>query len=225
MNLNGYTKTFGHILTSSIWQEDDKTLRVFLTIMVGKDRGHFFRATIPGLANMAKVTVEECEMALKKLEGPDKYSRTKEHEGRRIKEVDGGWIMLNGEKYRKMLTSDERRAYYREKKQEERVKKGAQGWRQQYEKDASTAVQIPIPDYYPPEVENAVKDFFANRYQRATQAKIKAEAVHWDEMQAAAFLICTTNALDAMPPEKVCGRIHDQMSRGFKGAAFDRFYA
>jgi hypothetical protein len=224
MNLNGYTKTFGHILTSSIWQEDDKTLRVFLTIMVGKDRSHFFRATIPGLANMARVTVEECERALQKLEGPDKYSRTKEYEGRRIKEVEGGWIMLNGEKYRKMLTSDERRAYYREKKRDERVKKGDQGWRQRYEKDAATAVQVQIPEDYPPEVENAVKDFFAHRYQKATQAKIKSEAFHWDEMQAAAFLVCTSNALNSFPPERICARIHDQISRGFRGAAFDRFY-
>jgi len=224
MNLNGYTKTFGHILTSSIWQEDDKTLRVFLTIMVGKDRSHFFRATIPGLAMLAKVTVEECEMALKKLEGPDKYSRTKDNEGRRIKEVEGGWIMLNGEKYRRMLTSDERRAYYREKKQEERLKRGDQGWRQRFEKDAAAAVSQQIPDDYPPDVENAVKDFFAHRYQKATQARIKADAVPWNDMQAAAFLVCTTNALEVMPPEKVSARIHDQISRGFRGAAFDRFY-
>lgn len=225
MNLSGYTKTFAHILTSSIWQEDDKTLRVFLTLMVGKDRNHFFRATIPGLANLARVSIEECEKALEKLESPDKYSRTKENEGRRIQRVEEGWIVLNGEKYRRMLTSDERRAYYREKKREERMKRGNQGWRSVYENDATKAVQAKIPDDYPPDVENAVGDFFAYRYKLATTAKLKADAVHFNDMQAAAFIVCTTNALMSLPPEMVASRIRERMSEGWKGAAFDRFYA
>jgi len=44
---------------------------------------------------------------------PDPYSRTKDHEGRRIKECDGGWFVLNGEKYREKMNEDERREYKR----------------------------------------------------------------------------------------------------------------
>lgn len=57
-------------------------------------------ASIPGLANMARVTIEKCEEALATLSGPDKYSRTKEHDGRRVEEIDGGWRLLNHGKYR-----------------------------------------------------------------------------------------------------------------------------
>ena len=224
MQFTGYTKTFAHILTSSIWQEDDKTLRVFLTLIFGKDRSHVFTATIPGLANIARVSIEECERALEKLKSPDKYSRTKENEGRRIQEVEGGWLVLNGEMYRKLLTADERRAYYRQKKQEERQKKGNQSWRQRYEADATAALQTRIPDDYPPEVENAVNDFFAYRYQLATTAKVKADAAHFNDMQAGSFIVCTTNALRIHPPDQIAFRIRERMAEGWKSAAFDRFY-
>lgn len=57
-------------------------------------------ASIPGLANRARVTLEEVEAALQKLLSKDKYSRTSEFEGRRIEPIDGGWRLLNHEKYR-----------------------------------------------------------------------------------------------------------------------------
>jgi hypothetical protein len=61
--------------------------------------------------------------ALKRLSSPDPYSRTKDHEGRRIEEVEGGWRILNYLKYRNLKSHEERRlqvreavARYREKK-------------------------------------------------------------------------------------------------------------
>ena len=57
-------------------------------------------ASIPGLANRARVSIKEAESAIKKFLSPDKYSRTKDFEGRRIEEIDGGWKLLNHEKYR-----------------------------------------------------------------------------------------------------------------------------
>jgi uncharacterized phage protein (TIGR02220 family) len=63
-------------------------------------------ASLPGLADLARVTLKECEEALKVLMSPDEYSRTKTDEGRRIREVDGGWLILNHAKYRDTLKSD-----------------------------------------------------------------------------------------------------------------------
>lgn len=80
-------------------------------------------ASIPGLAVLARVTLEECEEAIKILEAPDPYSRSTEHEGRRIQKVDGGWLILNHAKYRAKLNADERREYNRVKQKESRVKK------------------------------------------------------------------------------------------------------
>ena len=56
--------------------------------------------SIPGLANRARVSVEDCRSAIKFFMEPDSDSRTKEHEGRRIEEIDGGWRLLNHGKYR-----------------------------------------------------------------------------------------------------------------------------
>jgi hypothetical protein len=45
--------------------------------------------------------------ALQKFLGPDPYSRTSEHEGRRIEKVEGGSGLLNAEKYRDRLSPED----------------------------------------------------------------------------------------------------------------------
>ena len=57
-------------------------------------------ASVPGLANRARVSLKEAEAAIKKFLSPDKYSRTSDYDGRRIEIIDGGWRLLNHEKYR-----------------------------------------------------------------------------------------------------------------------------
>lgn len=109
----GYSKLFSEIVTSSIWSEDDSTRIVWITMLALKDSRGFVPAAIPGLANAARVSVEQCEAAVAKLESPDKYSRTEDHDGRRIKKVDGGWLVLNHEKYRDKRSDEERREYQR----------------------------------------------------------------------------------------------------------------
>lgn len=79
-------------------------------------------ASIPGLARRAGVTIEEAEKALTCLLSPDQYSRTKDFDGRRIQEIDGGWVLLNHPKYRALLSEAERREYNRVKKQESRAR-------------------------------------------------------------------------------------------------------
>lgn len=57
-------------------------------------------ASIPGLANRARVPTEDCRSALDTFLAPDRDSRTEAHEGRRIEPIDGGWKLLNHQKYR-----------------------------------------------------------------------------------------------------------------------------
>lgn len=121
--MTGYTKLFQDIVTSTIWGEDDKTRIVWITLLALKDRNHFVSASIPGLARQANVSQDDCQKALRKLEAPDKFSRSKEHEGRRIEAVEGGWTVLNGEKYRQRMSKDERREYLRTKQAEYRKRK------------------------------------------------------------------------------------------------------
>jgi hypothetical protein len=66
------------------------------------DKDGVVEGSIPGLAHIAGVTIQEAELALQKLQRPDKYSRTPDHYGRRIEVIPGGWLILNRAKYRDM---------------------------------------------------------------------------------------------------------------------------
>lgn len=98
--MNNYTKLFKSLITSTIWQEDNATRVLWITLLAMSDADGMVEGSIPGLAHLAGITIEECEMSLKKLSAPDKYSRTPDNEGRRIKSIDGGWMILNRAKYR-----------------------------------------------------------------------------------------------------------------------------
>lgn len=109
MPMTGYTKLFGSIVGSTIWSEDDKTRIVWITMLAMANQHGEVEASIPGLAKFAKVSIEATEHALEKLKSPDKYSRSKEFDGRRIEEIDGGWLILNHAKYREKASEDDRR--------------------------------------------------------------------------------------------------------------------
>src|SRR5882672_4790195 len=110
-----YTKLWSHILNSTIWNEDDQTRLVWITMLALSDMGGYVAGSIPGLAHQARVPLPACEKALITLKSPDLYSRTKEHEGRRIVEVEGGWTILNYEKHREAAAEDLRRMQNRER--------------------------------------------------------------------------------------------------------------
>lgn len=110
----GYTKLFSSIVASTIWREDDKTRIVWITMLAMKNERHIVEASVPGLADMARVSLKECQASLKKLLSPDEYSRSKDHEGRRIEPCDGGWRILNGEYFRHKMSEDDRREYQKE---------------------------------------------------------------------------------------------------------------
>lgn len=96
----GYTPLYGSIVTSSIWNEDDKTRIVWITMLALADATGKVEGSVSGLAPVARVSLESCKKAIDRLKQPDQHSRTKEYEGRRIKEIDEGWQILNYEKFR-----------------------------------------------------------------------------------------------------------------------------
>ena len=117
---SGYTKLFGSIVASTIWREDDKTRIVWITLLALSDKDGYVAGSIPGLADLARVTIPECEQALEKLQRPDRYSRSPEHDGRRVEVVDGGWLVLNRAKYRDMGWQEDRRERDRVRQQRHR---------------------------------------------------------------------------------------------------------
>ncbi len=120
--MTGYSKLFGSIITSTIWREDKETKILWITMLALKDKNGDVEGSVPGLADMARLTIEETEEALEKLRSPDPHSRTKDNEGRRIEDIDGGWHVLNHNKYRDKMNADERREYLRIKQQEHRAR-------------------------------------------------------------------------------------------------------
>jgi hypothetical protein len=106
-----YTKLFSSIIHSTIWREDNPTRLVWITMLAIADFDGRVEASVPGLADAARVDIAACEAALERLSQPDFYSRSQEYEGRRIAAIDGGWMILNHGKYRDKKAS--RRDYYK----------------------------------------------------------------------------------------------------------------
>lgn len=104
-----YTKLDAGITDSTVWAAPDATRLTWITMLAMADQHGYVGASIPGLASRARVTLEGCLAALECFMSPDLYSRTKDFEGRRIAEADGGWVLLNHAKYRAMQSADDRR--------------------------------------------------------------------------------------------------------------------
>jgi hypothetical protein len=121
--VNGFTLLWSKILDSSIWMEDKDTRIVWITMLAMKDQDGIVRAARVSLAHRARVSESECEKALKVLSAPDPQSMTKDNEGRRIKEVPGGWIILNHELYR--FSTEAKREFWRQQKADQRESKKA----------------------------------------------------------------------------------------------------
>ena len=120
--MSGFTKLFNSILASTIWREDSSTRLVWITMLAMADRRGVVEASVPGLADFARVPVQECRAALERLAAPDPDSRSQNREGRRIEAIHGGWLLINFAEYRNRLSADERREYNRIKKAESRQK-------------------------------------------------------------------------------------------------------
>ena len=151
-----WTKLVSEIVTSSIWEEDNTTLRVWIAILATKDKNGMVQGCLRGLARVCNVTPEECAAALAKLEGPDPDSRTKENEGRRLQKIDGGWVVLNHFKYRNSpVGQDAVNAAYKQKALVREIKEEIPGM-------APLPKQKPSePDQSPEELSALESDFNA----------------------------------------------------------------
>lgn len=101
-----YNKLFTKILDSSIWLESTPTRIVWLTMIAVMDQDGFAQfAAAKNVAHRARVTPAEAEEALHILENPDPDSSNPDNEGRRIERVPGGWLVLNADKHRQLVTT------------------------------------------------------------------------------------------------------------------------
>ena len=112
--MSGYAKLSSTLVLSTVWSEPHTVRIVWITMLALADAGGYVGASLPGLADAARVTLEECQQALACFQRPDPYSRSKTHDGRRIEEVAGGWRLLNYGTYRAGRDPETRRRQNRE---------------------------------------------------------------------------------------------------------------
>lgn len=110
---DSYTKLFRGITTSTIVSEPLATRWLWVTMLAQCDASGCVWGSMPGLARLANITLEECEQALACFMSPDPYSRTPDNEGRRIEAIPRGWRLLNHSIYDYMRSKEERLEYQR----------------------------------------------------------------------------------------------------------------
>lgn len=93
-----YVKLDCGILDSTIWLHDAKTRVCWITLLAMADSSGMVEATAPGIAHRACLDLESTRKAIEIFESPDPDSKT--GDGRRIERIDGGYLVINYDKYR-----------------------------------------------------------------------------------------------------------------------------
>lgn len=121
----GFTKLHSTIINSSVWDEPDSVRIVWITLLAMSDALGFVESSLGGLAHQARKSREDTTEALTRLESPDPDSKNPDHDGRRIKRVEGGWMILNYVLYRERaeLSDDPEAAATRERVRKHRERK------------------------------------------------------------------------------------------------------
>ena len=116
-----YAKLFSDIIASSLWSEDLATRVLFVGLLALADEDGVVRARGHGLARMVNLPMSDMQEALNRLMEPDPESKSKEEEGRRVIEIEDGYLLVNYKKYRDTKTSAERREETRKRVQRYRA--------------------------------------------------------------------------------------------------------
>ena len=120
-----FAKIFSQIFDSSI-ARDYVVRHVFMDFLVLADRDGVVDMTIDAISRRTNVPEPLIVHALGELTRPDESSRSKEEKGCRLAPLDShrdwGWQIVNYEHYRNLVDEESRRAYFRDKKREQRQK-------------------------------------------------------------------------------------------------------
>lgn len=120
-----YVKIFAQILDSSI-ADDHLTRWVFEDFLKLADKDGLVDMTLAAIARRTNVPLQIVTRGIEKLTEPDPTSRSLEEEGRRIVLIDPqrpwGWRIVNYAHYRNIRDGEDRKAYFRERKAEQRAR-------------------------------------------------------------------------------------------------------
>lgn len=82
------------LLDSNIWTLPPGERLVWITLLLMADESGTVLASVAELARVARVDVTTLKRALERFAAPDPYNLAEGHGGRRIEEIDGGWLVL-----------------------------------------------------------------------------------------------------------------------------------
>lgn len=123
-----YSPLFGKITDSSLWDESDLVIKVFLTMIAKQDADHIVRGNAYNIGRWARKSEEETMKALKVLSSPDtKRKEPQAFDGRRIERVPEGWLLINGQHYQDLMQDVNRRARQRKNQAAYRARKNGSG--------------------------------------------------------------------------------------------------
>lgn len=136
-----FAKIFSQIFDSSI-AKDHVVRHVFMDLLVLADRDGVVDMTLDAISRRTNVPEEMVHHAIIELTRPDQASRSKEEDGRRLALLDShrdwGWQIVNYDHYRNLIDEESRRAYFRDKKREQRKKDGKPSGNVQLVRDSPT---------------------------------------------------------------------------------------
>lgn len=108
--MNHYVPLFEQIVDSSIWCESDLVVKVFMTLLAKRRKNGIVYGNAFNIAQWAKKSEAEVLEALAVLAAPDtRRLEPQPFEGRRIEKVEGGWLLLNAERYQQLMVAENRR--------------------------------------------------------------------------------------------------------------------
>lgn len=144
--MNTWTPVWSKLPDSSVWAESKDVKILFITMLALKDRDHVVRYNAFELARKANLSESEVLAALEVLKSPDtRRLEPQDFGGRRIERVEDGWLLLNGEKYRRKMQDIYRKEYKRIKQAEYRDEPASEKASEapdKYHKDSRTVLHL-----------------------------------------------------------------------------------
>lgn len=120
-----FAKVFNQIFDSSI-AEDYTSRHVFIDLLILADKDGVVDKTQEAIARITNAPLKVVTQAIEVLSKPDRKSRTKDEDGRRLvlidKHRDWGWRIVNYQKYRDIHNEEARRAANRTYKRDQRAR-------------------------------------------------------------------------------------------------------
>lgn len=110
-------------MDSSVWMEPYFVRVLWTTLLALKDSDHVVRLSAFKIASRANMSEQEVLDGLNILSAPDtKRLEPQPFDGRRIERVEEGWLVLNGEAYKKKAMELSRRIMKAKSEKERRLK-------------------------------------------------------------------------------------------------------